>query len=146
MRASRATAPASIARPPVSLLTGKLLVYCFHSCVPIVFLCQERLINCCFVRNFLSVFRAFILSSFFGLGLKCLFTKLAHYLVPTASPPKTVTLDEVMESARDLSNLSLAHEITVNRSFHLEPNSLPQDRYTMKAMIAAYCIYPLYEM
>lgn len=35
-----------------------------------------------------------------------------------------------MESARDLSNLSLAHEIIVNRNFHLEPQSLPQDRYT----------------
>ena len=52
-------------------------------------------------------------------------------MVPTASPPKTITLDEVMESARDLSNLSLAHEIIVNRNFCLEPASLPQDRYTM---------------
>lgn len=34
-----------------------------------------------------------------------------------------------MESARDLSNLSFAHEIIVNRNFHLEPDSLPQDRY-----------------
>lgn len=55
---------------------------------------------------------------------------LLPYFVPTASPPKTLTLDEVMESARDLSNLSLAHEIIVNRNFHLEPQSLPQDRYT----------------
>lgn len=53
-------------------------------------------------------------------------------MFPTASPPKTLTLDEVMESARDLSNLSFAHEIIVNRNFHLETDSLPQDRYTMK--------------
>ncbi|XP_029318248.1 T-complex protein 11-like protein 2 [Cottoperca gobio] len=46
---------------------------------------------------------------------------------PSSSPPKTLTLDEVMESARDLSNLSFAHEIIVNRNFHLEPESLPQD-------------------
>ncbi|XP_037616658.1 T-complex protein 11-like protein 2 [Sebastes umbrosus] len=46
---------------------------------------------------------------------------------PSSSPPKTLTLDEVMKSARDLSNLSIAHEIVVNRNFHLEPNSLPQD-------------------
>lgn len=54
-----------------------------------------------------------------------------HYFALPASPPKTLSLDEVMDSARDLSNLSFAHEIIVNRDFHLEPNSLPQDRYTM---------------
>lgn len=34
-----------------------------------------------------------------------------------------------MESARDLSNLSIAHEITVNPDFRVEPTSLPQGRY-----------------
>ncbi|XP_027128187.1 T-complex protein 11-like protein 2 [Larimichthys crocea] len=51
----------------------------------------------------------------------------SKHCTPSSSPPKTLTLDEVMESARDLSNLSLAHEIIVNRNFHLEPQSLPQD-------------------
>lgn len=37
-----------------------------------------------------------------------------------------------MCSARDLSNLSWAHEISVNPSFHVEESSLPQGRYTMK--------------
>lgn len=37
-----------------------------------------------------------------------------------------------MGSARDLSNLSWAHEISVNPSFHVEESSLPQGRYTMK--------------
>ncbi|XP_051977119.1 T-complex protein 11-like protein 2 [Xyrauchen texanus] len=46
---------------------------------------------------------------------------------PSCSPPKTLTLDEVMASARDLSNLSLAHEIVVNRNFQLEPPELPQN-------------------
>ncbi|KTG40892.1 hypothetical protein cypCar_00001064 [Cyprinus carpio] len=46
---------------------------------------------------------------------------------PSCSPPKTLTLDEVMTSARDLSNLSLAHEIIVNRNFQLEPPDLPQN-------------------
>ncbi|KAA0720998.1 T-complex protein 11-like protein 2 [Triplophysa tibetana] len=45
---------------------------------------------------------------------------------PSCSPPKPLTLDEVMASARDLSNLSLAHEIVVNHKFHLEPPELPQ--------------------
>lgn len=52
-----------------------------------------------------------------------------HVLVLAASPPKTLTLDEVMESARDLSNLSIAHEITVNPDFRVEPSSVPQGRY-----------------
>lgn len=47
----------------------------------------------------------------------------------TASPPKTITLDDVMSSARDLSNLTLAHEIIVNRDFHVEQPHLPQNRY-----------------
>ncbi|XP_059182394.1 T-complex protein 11-like protein 2 [Centropristis striata] len=51
----------------------------------------------------------------------------SKHCTPSSSPPKTLTMDEVMESARDLSNLRLAHEIIVNRNFHLEPGSLPQD-------------------
>lgn len=55
--------------------------------------------------------------------------KLLFWLwVLAASPPKTLTLDEVMESARDLSNLSIAHEITVNPDFRVEPSSLPEGR------------------
>ncbi|XP_019738597.1 T-complex protein 11-like protein 2 [Hippocampus comes] len=46
---------------------------------------------------------------------------------PSSSPPKTLTLDEVMGPARDLSNLTLFHEIVVNRDFHLEPHTLPED-------------------
>ncbi|XP_042367722.1 T-complex protein 11-like protein 2 [Plectropomus leopardus] len=50
----------------------------------------------------------------------------SKHCTPSSSPPKTLTLDEVMESARDMSNLSIAHEIIVNRNFHLEPDTLPQ--------------------
>ncbi|XP_062374064.1 T-complex protein 11-like protein 2 [Sardina pilchardus] len=46
---------------------------------------------------------------------------------PSSSPPKTITLDEVMTSARDLSNLKLAHEIIVNRNFRVEPSELPEN-------------------
>ncbi|XP_051248557.1 T-complex protein 11-like protein 2 [Dicentrarchus labrax] len=51
----------------------------------------------------------------------------SKHCTPSSSPPKVLTLDEVMESARDLFHLSLAHEITVNGNFHMEPASLPQD-------------------
>ncbi|KAJ8007182.1 hypothetical protein DPEC_G00114880 [Dallia pectoralis] len=46
---------------------------------------------------------------------------------PSSSPPKTITLDEVMSSARDLSNLNLAHNIIVDRDFHVEQPHLPQN-------------------
>ncbi|KAL0963003.1 hypothetical protein UPYG_G00348250 [Umbra pygmaea] len=46
---------------------------------------------------------------------------------PSSSPPKTITLDEVMSSARDLSDLTIAHEIIVNREFHVEQPQLPQN-------------------
>ena len=48
----------------------------------------------------------------------------------TASPPKNITLDDIMSSGKDLSNLTLAHEIIVNRDFHVEPPKLAQNRYT----------------
>ncbi|KAM9334476.1 T-complex protein 11-like protein 2 [Symphorus nematophorus] len=52
----------------------------------------------------------------------------SKHCTPSSSPPKTLTLDEVMESARDLIHLSLAHEVTVNRNFHVETaDSLPQN-------------------
>lgn len=44
-----------------------------------------------------------------------------------------------MESARDLSNLSIAHEITVNPNFRVEPTSLPQGRYTNAGFSFSYC-------
>ncbi|XP_020509324.2 T-complex protein 11-like protein 2 [Labrus bergylta] len=51
----------------------------------------------------------------------------SKHCTPSSSPPETLTLNEVMESARNLSNLCMAHEITVNPNFRLELNTLPQD-------------------
>ncbi|XP_074864071.1 T-complex protein 11-like protein 2 isoform X3 [Carettochelys insculpta] len=45
----------------------------------------------------------------------------------SASPPKTVTFDELMAAARNLSDLTLAHEIAVNENFHMEHVDLPQN-------------------
>lgn len=45
----------------------------------------------------------------------------------STSPPKTVTFDELMAAARNLSNLTLAHEIAVNENFHMEHVDLPQN-------------------
>ncbi|NXO01653.1 T11L2 protein, partial [Rhinopomastus cyanomelas] len=41
------------------------------------------------------------------------------------SPPKVITFDELMEAARNLSNLTLAHEIAVNKNFCLKHEYFP---------------------
>ncbi|XP_077450083.1 T-complex protein 11-like protein 2 isoform X2 [Stigmatopora argus] len=51
----------------------------------------------------------------------------SKHCTPSSSPPNALTLDEVMDCARGISNLNLFHEIVVNRDFHLEPQSLPED-------------------
>ncbi|XP_053108761.1 T-complex protein 11-like protein 2 isoform X2 [Hemicordylus capensis] len=48
----------------------------------------------------------------------------------STSPPKVVTFDEMMAAARNLSNLTLAHEIAVNENFHLERIEHPQNSLT----------------
>lgn len=50
----------------------------------------------------------------------------SKHSTPSSSPPKTITLEEVMESTRDLFNLSLGHEITVNPNLRFEPHNPPQ--------------------
>ncbi|XP_066489705.1 T-complex protein 11-like protein 2 [Tiliqua scincoides] len=48
----------------------------------------------------------------------------------STSPPKVVTFDEMMAAARNLSNLTLAHEIAVNENFCLERIEHPQNSLT----------------
>ncbi|CAI5786148.1 Uncharacterized protein PODLI_1B035660 [Podarcis lilfordi] len=50
----------------------------------------------------------------------------------STSPPKVVTFDEMMAAARNLSNLTLAHEIAVNESFHLERTEHPPNSLTRR--------------
>ncbi|XP_048886920.1 T-complex protein 11-like protein 2 isoform X1 [Brienomyrus brachyistius] len=56
----------------------------------------------------------------------------SNHSSPSSSPPKVTTLDGVMASARDLVNLSLAHEIIMNNSFHVEQPNLPQNSLEKK--------------
>lgn len=44
----------------------------------------------------------------------------------SSSPPRVVTFDEVMDAARNLSNMALAHEIAVNDNFQLKQMDLPE--------------------
>ncbi|KAM9705740.1 T-complex protein 11-like protein 2 [Menidia menidia] len=46
---------------------------------------------------------------------------------PSSSPPKILTLDEVMEAGRELFNLKIAHEIVMNSQILKDLKSRPQD-------------------
>ncbi|XP_008590018.1 PREDICTED: T-complex protein 11-like protein 2 [Galeopterus variegatus] len=45
----------------------------------------------------------------------------------STSPPRVVTFDEVMATARNLSNMTLAHEIAVNENFQLKQDAVPEN-------------------
>ncbi|KGL74219.1 T-complex protein 11-like 1, partial [Tinamus guttatus] len=44
----------------------------------------------------------------------------------TASPPRLVSMEELMETAKGVTNMALAHEIVVNGDFHIKPAELPE--------------------
>lgn len=45
---------------------------------------------------------------------------------PQASPPRFVSADELMETAKGVTNMALAHEIMVNQAFQVKPTELPE--------------------
>ncbi|KAM9388450.1 T-complex protein 11-like protein 2 isoform 2-T2 [Phaethornis superciliosus] len=47
----------------------------------------------------------------------------------SASPPKMITFDELMAAARNLSNLTLVHEIAVNANFCIKNEDFPQNSF-----------------
>ncbi|XP_071452432.1 T-complex protein 11-like protein 1 isoform X2 [Hetaerina americana] len=47
--------------------------------------------------------------------------------VMAASPPKFVSLEEIMQAANGVTNMALAHEIAVNRDFKLEKLEPPEN-------------------
>ncbi|XP_013195536.2 T-complex protein 11-like protein 1 [Amyelois transitella] len=46
-----------------------------------------------------------------------------------ASPPKFVTLEDIMKAAHSMQNMALAHEIAVDQDFKLEPFEPPDNSY-----------------
>lgn len=46
-----------------------------------------------------------------------------------ASPPKFISLEELMKAANGMTNMALAHEIAVNKDFKLEKLEAPENRY-----------------
>ncbi|XP_005083844.1 T-complex protein 11-like protein 2 isoform X1 [Mesocricetus auratus] len=45
----------------------------------------------------------------------------------STSPPRGVMFDDVMAAAKNLSDMTLAHEIAVNENFQLKQNALPEN-------------------
>ncbi|XP_077372529.1 T-complex protein 11-like protein 1 [Festucalex cinctus] len=45
---------------------------------------------------------------------------------PQASPPRFVSVEELTETAKGVTNMALAHEIMVNQSFQVKPSELPE--------------------
>ncbi|KAG7523395.1 hypothetical protein JOB18_045872 [Solea senegalensis] len=45
---------------------------------------------------------------------------------PQASPPKFVSVEELMETAKNVTNMALAHEIIVNQAFQIKPAELSE--------------------
>lgn len=43
-----------------------------------------------------------------------------------AGSPRLVAVEELMQTAKDVTNMALAHEILVNRDFKLKPAELPE--------------------
>uniref|UniRef100_A0A8D0KY19 T-complex 11 like 1 n=1 Tax=Strix occidentalis caurina TaxID=311401 RepID=A0A8D0KY19_STROC len=43
-----------------------------------------------------------------------------------ASPPRPVSMEELMETAKGVTNMALAHEIVVNGDFQIKPAELPE--------------------
>ncbi|XP_053616402.1 T-complex protein 11-like protein 1 isoform X2 [Plodia interpunctella] len=49
--------------------------------------------------------------------------------ITEASPPKFVTLEDIMKAAHGMQNMALAHEIAVDQDFKLEPFEPPDNSY-----------------
>lgn len=45
-----------------------------------------------------------------------------------ASPSRPVSIEELMETAKGVTNMALAHEIVVNGDFQIKPAELPEHR------------------
>ncbi|XP_039604605.1 T-complex protein 11-like protein 1 [Polypterus senegalus] len=53
---------------------------------------------------------------------------------PSGSPPGPGNLAEIMEMARNVSNLSIAHEIVINHNFHFKQRKPPTDSFEERVM------------
>lgn len=55
-------------------------------------------------------------------------TDFFHGVPLTASPPRLVTVEELLETAKGVTNMALAHEIVVNGDFRINAVELAEGR------------------
>ncbi|XP_032495295.1 T-complex protein 11-like protein 1 isoform X1 [Phocoena sinus] len=51
---------------------------------------------------------------------------------PHSSPPRFVTVEELLETAKGVTNMTIAHEIVINGDFRIKPVELPEDSLEKK--------------
>lgn len=51
-----------------------------------------------------------------------------HWVSVTASPARLVTVEELLETAKGVTNMALAHEIVVNGDFRIKAVELAEGR------------------
>lgn len=56
-------------------------------------------------------------------------TNFLNWVFVTASPPRLVTVEELLETAKGVTNMALAHEIVVNGDFRINTVELAEGRY-----------------
>lgn len=62
-------------------------------------------------------------------------------MTPQASPPMFVSMEELMETAKGVTNMALAHEIVLNKDFQVKPAELPEgslERTVKEIMLKAF--------
>ena len=59
----------------------------------------------------------------------------------TASPPKFISFEQLMDAANGVKNMSLAHEIAVNNDFQIEKLQPEQNRLVCNAMLIILFIH-----
>lgn len=56
-------------------------------------------------------------------------TNFLNWVSIAASPPRLVTVEELLETAKGVTNMALAHEIVVNGDFRINAVELAEGRY-----------------
>lgn len=79
----------------------------------------------CNVSRFLFYYNLFCYLLQFNI---CFVTNIRLNNITAASPPKFLSLPEIMVAAKKLEDIALVHEIAVNENFKLEPQIPPDNR------------------
>ena len=66
------------------------------------------------------------------------------FFLSKGSPPRFVSLEEIMKAADGVTNMSLAHEIAVNNDFRFQKVDPPPSRYLLATLKWEHMFYHNY--